>query len=130
MKRLIVILASIAVPFSLSLPVFAQDSSKQVLGTVQQGNTTIEFQRSNAGLNLDQLNAFAQVSSSDPALASKLARNPALVNDAAFVSKHPALQQYLEKYPDARTDIVANPGNYLTPVNGSSWTHAPAGMKE
>ena len=102
----------------LSFPAFAQQS--EVLGTVQNGNRTIIFERSNAGLNLDQLSAFGQVTASDPALARKLARNPSLVNDEGFVNQHPALQQYFEKFPDAREDIVAHPGNFLTPDSGSS----------
>ncbi len=130
MKRLAEALGAISFVALISLPAFAQSSSPQVMGTVQRGNTTIVFERSNEDLNLDQLNAFSQVTSSDPALASKLARNPKLVNNEAFVTKHPALQQFLEKYPNARDDIAVNPGNYLTPVSGSSWSHAPSGMKD
>ena len=109
-------------------PALAQEST--VLGVVQNGNRTITFERSNAGLNLDQLSAFGQVTANDPALARKLARNPSLVNDDGFVNQHPALQQYFEHFPNAREEIVANPGNYLVPVNGSSWTHAPAGTQD
>lgn len=115
----------------MSFPALAQDpSSATVLGTVQNGNRTIIFERSNAGLNLDKLSAFGQLTASDPALARKLARNPSLVNDDGFVNQHPALRQYFEQFPDAREDIVANPGNYLTPVSGSSWSRAPAGMQD
>jgi hypothetical protein len=131
MKRLSYVFAIVAIGTLASIPLCAQDSpSSQVLGVVQRGNTTIVFERSNADLNLDQLSAFSQLVSSDPALTARLAKNPSLVNSDNFVSKHPALQQYLEKYPDAREDIVANPGNYLTPVNGSSWSHAPEAMKD
>jgi hypothetical protein len=111
----------------MSLPALAQEST--VLGTVQNGNRTIIFERSNAGLNLDKLSAFGQLTASDPALARKLARNPSLVNDDGFVNQHPALRQYFEQFPNAREDIVANPGNYLTPVSGSSWSRAPAGVQ-
>lgn len=122
--------AAIIVALS-SFPTFAQESSSgNVLGVVQNGNRTIIFERGNANLNLDQLSAFGQLTASDPALANRLARNPSLVNDEGFVSRHPALQQYFEKFPNAREDIAANPGNYLTPVNGSSWSRAPAGMRD
>ncbi len=131
MKHFSAILAATLVSMMAAFPVFAQDSpSAQVVGVVKHGDTTIVFERSNAGLNLDQLGAFSQVTADDPALASKLARNPKLVENQSFVSKHPALAQYLEKYPDARDDIIANPGNYLTPTNGSSWSRAPAGLKD
>jgi hypothetical protein len=111
-----------------SFPALAQES--KVLGVVQNGNRTIIFERSNAGLNLDQLSAFGQLTASDPALAKKLARNPSLVNDDGFVKQHPALKQYFEQFPNAREDIVAHPGNFLTPVSGSSWSRAPAGMQD
>jgi hypothetical protein len=112
----------------MSFPALAQEST--VLGVVQNGNRTITFERSNVGLNLDQLSAFGQVTASDPALARKLARNPSLVSDDGFVNQHPALRQYFERFPNAREDIVANPGNFLTPVSGSSWSRAPGGMQQ
>jgi hypothetical protein len=131
MKRFVYSICATTIAALVSFPALAQDSSTaKVMGVVQNGNRTIIFERSNVDLNLDQLSAFGQVTASDPALADKLARNPSLVNDEGFVNRHPALQQYFEKYPNAREDITANPGNYLTPVNGSSWSHAPAGMKD
>jgi hypothetical protein len=115
----------------MSFSALAQESSSStVLGTVQNGNRTIIFERSNVGLNLDKLSAFGQLTASDPALARKLARNPSLVNDEGFVNQHLGLQQYFEKFPDAREDIVAHPGNFLTPVSGSSWSRAPAGRQD
>ena len=131
MKRFAFTFTIVAVAALVSISAFAQDSSSsQVLGVVERGNRTIIFERSNAGLNLDQLSAFGQLAANEPAMAGKLAKNPSLVTSDKFVSEHPPLQQYLEKYPGAREDIVANPGNYLTPVNGSPWTHAPEGMRD
>ncbi|MGO9454678.1 MAG: hypothetical protein ACLQDV_27080 [Candidatus Binataceae bacterium] len=130
MNRLVYVFGTLGIVAMMSVPALAQDASPSVTGVVQRGDTTIVFERSNADLNLDQLDAFGQVTASDPAMASKLARNPSLVNDEGFVGKHPALQQYLEKYPNAREDIAANPGNYLTPVSGSAWSHAAPGLKE
>jgi hypothetical protein len=131
MKAFVCAICATAIIVALSsFPAFAQESSSgTVLGVVQNGNRTIIFERSNANLNLDQLSAFGQLTASDPALANKLARNPSLVNDEGLVRRNPALQQYFENYPNAREDIAANPGNYLTPVNGSSWSRAPAGMQ-
>jgi hypothetical protein len=131
MKRFVYSICATTIAALVSFPALAQDSSTaKVMGVVQNGNRTIIFERSNVDLNLDQLSAFGQVTASDPALADKLARNPSLVNDEGFVNRHPTLQQYFEKYPNAREDITVNPGNYLTPVNGSSWSHAPAGRKD
>lgn len=130
MTRLAYALSVMALAAFASFPASAQDSpASKVTGVVQNGNKTIVFESNSAGLNLDQIGAFSQVKASDPSLAEKLARNPQLITDDAFVSKHPALQQYLAKYPTARGDIAANPGNYLTPVNGSAFQHAAPGLK-
>jgi hypothetical protein len=43
----------------------------------------------------------------------RLKQNPNLVSDDAFVGKYPDLQVYLQKYPDAKERILANPGLYL-----------------
>jgi hypothetical protein len=130
MTRFAYALSIVAVVALSCFPALAQDTpSSKVTGVIQNGNKTIVFENNSEGLNLDQIGAFAQVKTSDPALADKLAKNPKLVNDEGFVNQHPALQQYLAKYPSAREDIAINPGNYLTPVNGSSWSHAAPGLK-
>ncbi|HVN29755.1 MAG TPA: hypothetical protein VMT64_14765 [Candidatus Binataceae bacterium] len=94
-------------------------------------NTTdIEFQpASSAGdLNVQMLRDFESVKA-DHAVAAAIARNPEIVNDTNFVAKHPALQAFLEKYPDARAEIVKSPGNFVTPVAGSKWnSHEVAGI--
>jgi hypothetical protein len=93
-------------------------------------NTEIEFQpaSSAADLNVQMLRDFENVKA-DHSVAVEIARNPAVVNDASYVAKHPALQAFLEKYPDARGEIVESPGNFVTPVAGSKWnSHEVAGV--
>jgi hypothetical protein len=129
MKGIASALAALAIAALMAAPSFAQESPSAVTGEVHEGNTTIVFERGSVGLHLDQLSAFSKVAANDPKLAKALARNPALIEKDSFVSAHPALAQYLQQYPDARADIVANPGNYLTPVPGSTWNHAAPGIK-
>src|SRR5581483_201872 len=51
MKHFSAILAATLVSMMAAFPVFAQDSpSAQVVGVVKHGDTTIVFERSNAGL--------------------------------------------------------------------------------
>src|SRR5215469_8530073 len=128
MKAFVYAIVAATIAALVCFPALAQES--KILGMVQNGNRTIIFERSNAGLNLDQLSAFGQLTADDPALARKLARNPSLVNDEGFVNQHPALKQYFEQFPNAREDIAAHPGNYLTPVSGSSWSRAPACVRD
>lgn len=129
MKRLAGAFAALALAAFFAAPAMAQNSSSKVTGVVHDGNTTIVFKRGKVHRNIDQMNAFSKVTSNDPKLAKELAKNPKLVEKHSYVSKHPALAQFLQQYPDARVDIVANPGNYLTPVSGSTWNRAAPGVK-
>ena len=80
-------------------------------------------------LNVQMLRDFGNVKQSDPKVATDIARNPEVVANSGYVSKHPSLHAFLEKYPDARNEIVSNPGNFVTPVAGSKWnSHEAAGI--
>ena len=94
-------------------------------------STEIEFQpASTAGdLNVQMLREFNSVKDGDPKIATDIARNPEVVQNADYVGKHPALVAFLDKYPNARGEIVANPGNFVAPVAGSKWnSHEAAGI--
>jgi hypothetical protein len=80
--------------------------------------------RGTASLNLDELRAFDKVVSDDPALARQLAKNPKLVANDSFLTEHHALGEFLAECPGGRDEIKENPGNFVTPVKGSTWTHA------
>lgn len=93
--------------------------------------TEIEFQPASTAkdLNTEMLRDFQNVKHEDSKISHDIALNPAVVQDSAYVGKHPALMAFLEKYPDARGEIVANPGNFVTPVAGSKWnSHEAAGI--
>ncbi|HTY55616.1 MAG TPA: hypothetical protein VMB26_10470 [Candidatus Binataceae bacterium] len=94
---------------------------------VQNGNTTILFEPANGqDLNMAELQAFGQLADNDPAMARSLARNPSLIENENFVGRHPQLQQFLVQYPNAREHFLADPGNFVVPVNGSRWSKAVA----
>ena len=80
-------------------------------------------------INTQMLRDFGNVKQSDPKVATDVARNPEIVGNAGYVEKHPSLQAFLAKYPDARREIVDSPGNFVTPVAGSKWnSHEAAGI--
>jgi hypothetical protein len=92
--------------------------------------TEIEFQPASSAsdLNVQMLRDFESVKA-DHGVAVAIARNPSIVNDADYVAKHPALNAFLAKYPDARGEIAESPGNFVTPVAGSKWnSHEVAGL--
>ena len=93
--------------------------------------TEIEFQPASTAKDLDvrMLRDFNSAKQEDPKIAGDIARDPAVVQNSTYVGKHPALMAFLDKYPDARGEIVANPGNFVTPVAGSKWnSHEAAGI--
>jgi hypothetical protein len=97
----------------------------------QTTTTDIEFEPASTAndLNTQMLRDFQNVKQDDPRVGPEIARNPKVVENASFVGKHPALQAFLEKYPNARDEIVDSPGNFVTPVNGSKWnSHEAAGI--
>jgi hypothetical protein len=80
-------------------------------------------------INVQMLRDFGNVKQADPKIATDIARNPAVVDNAGYVGQHPSLQAFLAKYPNARQEIASNPGNFVTPVAGSKWnSHEAAGI--
>jgi hypothetical protein len=140
------LIAAMVAAFTLAVPVpcsFAQRSTTVTETTVEKKvtveearpkervTTELEFQPASTAndINVQMLRDFTAVKNSDPSVGTEIAKNPALVQDAGFVGKHPSLQAFLEKYPDARQEIVSSPGNFVLPVAGSKWnSHEAAGI--
>jgi hypothetical protein len=117
---------------ALTASAFAQSASDKVgsplTWTKPDGTkVTLEAERGSVNLNADELHAFQAVKDADASVETQLAEDPKLVASDSYVSQHPALQQFLEQYPHARAEIQANPGNFLTPVAGSTWNASVVG---
>jgi len=96
-----------------------------------QVDTEIDFLPASSAndLNVRMLRDFEMVKEQDPAVATEIARNPSRAGDPNYVMRHPALQAFIDKYPNAREELEDNPGNFVTPVNGSTWnSHEVAGI--
>ncbi len=134
---------SIAVALAaFAVPALAQQSATVTEKTVTEETVTqpapptivthtMEFQPASSAhdLNNQMLRDFGTVKATDPGIANQLAKNPALVENQDYVEKHPSLQAFLDKYPNARAKIVSSPGNFMTPVAGSKWnSHEAAGI--
>lgn len=48
-----------------------------------------------------------------PDVQRDLAKNPKLIDDPAYLSKHPHLEKYLEKHPNTREELAENPQMFL-----------------
>jgi hypothetical protein len=73
------------------------------------------------GLNMQMLSDFSDLKDRDPQMANQIARTPTIVANQQWVAQHPGLQAFLDRYPDAREEIISSPGDFVTPVNGSTW---------
>ncbi len=121
MRNTLHLLAIVAIVATFASPTLAQDTGRVVVE--KHGNTTTETEFKPAGttnLNIQMLKDFASVKQTDPAVAPQLANNPSLVENQDFVQKHPSLQAFLEKYPDARHELETNPGNFMPLAPGST----------
>jgi hypothetical protein len=121
MKSIKFTLAAVLVACGLAAPALAEDGSVYHSNNARGEQLTIVTTRGESKLDKNELRAFAQVTSADPSVAPALSKNPARVDDASFVAKHPALAQFLAEYPDAREEIKSNPGNFVEPTTASAW---------
>lgn len=101
-----------------AFPVKAQESApSQNTGPmmVQNGNTTIEFQSaaSNPDVNQQQLAIWGDFADAHPNVASALAYKPLLINDPAYLRKHPELSDFFASHPEIKEAMAENPGNFV-----------------
>jgi hypothetical protein len=106
----------------IAFPVMAQESApSQDSATntapmvVQNGNTTIEFQSaaSNPDVNQQQLAIWGDFADAHPHVANALAYKPSLINDSAYLGKHPELADFFASHPEIKEAMAANPGNFV-----------------
>ncbi|HEV2169965.1 MAG TPA: hypothetical protein VGR40_03400, partial [Candidatus Binatus sp.] len=60
---------------------------------------------------------------SHPEVARQLERNPKLVDDHAYMERHPELREYLHNHPVARHDWKTHPYRYMHAENRYDKTH-------
>lgn len=91
-----------------------------MLGTVVNGNTTIEFEAANeSDLDVKQLQTWSDFAASHPKIASALASNPRLISNDGYVNKHAELAKLFADNPGLRDSMDENPGNYVVPTQSS-----------
>ena len=62
---------------------------------------------------LAELQAFDQLSASNPDMASQMGQDPTFVNSPSFLAKYPDLNTFFATHPGAKDRFLANPGNYV-----------------
>ena len=111
MNRIFIVLIAVALPVAFASLSAAQEG--KTLGTVVDGNTTIEFKAADTGdIDTQKLKAWNDFASQHPKIAKDLAYKPELINDDGYVKKHPELASFFSVHPDLREAMAENPGNY------------------
>ncbi len=117
MNRTSSMLAALAFGLLTFAPAFAQ----QVVGTVKEGNTTIEFQSAATNqAGMEPLKVWGDFAAQHPKIARDLGNRPALIKDAAYLKKHPELDSFFSEHPEIRGAMADNPGNFVAPSSASS----------
>jgi hypothetical protein len=111
MNRLSTLLIALALPVAFAAPSAAQEG--KTLGTIINGNTTIEFKAADTSdIDTQKLKTWNEFASQHTKVASELAYKPKLINDDGYAKKHPELNAFFSAHPDIRAAMAENPGNY------------------
>ena len=65
-----------------------------------------------------------------PRISEKLAQNPMLVNDPAFIADHPPLEKFLANHPAFSAEVKKSPGTIGRHEGTYGWTPAALGSSE
>jgi hypothetical protein len=121
MRHSTIAMISLIGTVAFALPAMAQDDSSVVAHpdtqsrAVQgQSNTTIVFMPADASdLDASRLHTWGEFAEMHPKVAKTLAYKPALINDDAYLSKHPELDAFFQAHPDIKEAMAENPGNFV-----------------
>jgi hypothetical protein len=123
MRHSMIAALSIAGTLAFALPAIAQDydsppaqpeTAAANLGSVVQGNTTIEFAPAGTdNLDVGRLQTWGEFAEAHPQVAKALAYNNSLMGNHTYLSKHPELSSFFEEHPDIRQAMAENPGNFV-----------------
>jgi hypothetical protein len=123
MKRSTLAIISIIGTLPLALPASAQhehsaamqpDAAAESAKAVQQDNTTIVFAPAGTNnIDASRLRTWGEFAEVHPKVAKALAYNSSLMNDHAYLSKHPELDAFFQQHPDIKAAMAENPGNFV-----------------
>ena len=112
MKPLSTLIVVVALPVAFAAQALAA-APGETLGTVVNGNTTIEFKAADTSdIDLGKLRGWSDFAAQHPEIAHELAYHPSLINSDSYLKKHPELEAFFSQHPDIRQDMAENPGNY------------------
>ena len=123
MKHSMMAILSVMGTLAFALPVMAQDDNSGAatpeangaeLGRVVHGDKTIVFAPADASkIDAKRLQIWGDFAEAHPKVAKALAYNNSLINNGAYLSKHPELDGFFRSHPDIKEAMAENPGNFV-----------------
>jgi hypothetical protein len=71
-------------------------------------------------LPLADYQAFDQFAIAHPEIISTLGHRPQLIEDQAYLAKHPELRDFLSSHAELRDALIKDPGDFIEPHSGRS----------
>jgi hypothetical protein len=75
------------------------------------------FPRDDEDIIRHEIARFDRFLDANPSLAASLSRNPALINNSAFLAANPSLATWLKAHPEAAEELRENPQGFLNLVH-------------
>ena len=124
MIRLSMASISIFIAVVVAIPAMMQEQKSgatqsggggEVLGTVVRGNATIVFgpAADTRDIDMGRLRTWGEFAERHPKVANALAHKPSLIDDGAYLKKHPDLEVFFQAHPDIKGAMKENSGNFV-----------------
>jgi len=76
-------------------------------------HTTIDFEPADTrDIHMKHLQIWDDFAQAHPKIASTLAYKPELINDPAYLRRHPELDAFFQSHPDIKEAMAEDPGNF------------------
>src|SRR5437879_1957132 len=98
---------------ALSSAAQAQPQSQTQAQSGSQSQTQAQPAKTDNDITRRELRNFDQFLDSHPEIAEALRKDPSLINNPNWVSKHPGVRDWLEDHPNAREELKENPTAFL-----------------
>src|SRR3989441_4192889 len=98
---------------ALSSAAQAQPQSQTQAQSGSQSQTQAQAAKTDNDITRRELRNFDQYLDSHPEVAEALRKDPNLINNPNWVSKHPGVRDWLEDHPNAREELKENPTAFM-----------------
>ena len=98
---------------ALSSAAQAQPQSQTQAQSGSQSQTQAQAAKTDNDITRRELRNFDQYLDSHPEVAEALRKDPNLINNPNWVSKHPGVRDWLEDHPNARQELKENPTAFM-----------------